>query len=44
MFKSVFNINSVSYMLLWPVFDNNYGLIYWFIILDFLDLEFDPYA
>ena len=37
-----FNINSVSYEMLGPVFDNDYGVIYSFKLQDCLDLEFDP--
>lgn len=36
-----FNINSVSYEMLGPVFDNDYGLIYSFKLIQALDLEFD---
>ncbi len=36
-----FNINSVSYEMLGPVFDNDYGIIISFRIFDDLDLEFD---
>src|ERR1039457_6219283 len=36
-----FNIKSVSYEMLGPVFDNDYGLMYSFKLLDCLDLEFD---
>jgi hypothetical protein len=37
-----FNINSVSYELLGPVFDNDYGLIFSFKLHDYLDLRYDP--
>ena len=37
-----FNINSVSYEMLGPVFDNDYGLMFSFKLEDCLDLEFDP--
>ena len=37
---SGFNINSVSYEILGPVFDNDYGLIYSFKLQDSLDLEY----
>ena len=37
-----FNINSVSYEMLGPVFDNDYGVMYSFKLQDCLDLEFDP--
>ena len=37
-----FNINSVSYEMLGPVFDNDYGVMFSFKLLDCLDLEFDP--
>ena len=37
-----FNINSVSYEMLGPVFDNDFGVMYSFKLLDCLDLEFDP--
>ena len=36
-----FNINSVSYEMLGPVFDNDFGMIYSFKLLDCLDLEYD---
>ena len=36
-----FNINSVSYEMLGPVFDNDYGVIFSFKLLDCLDLEYD---
>ncbi len=35
-----FNINSVSYEMLGPVFDNDYGMMYSFKIQDLIDLEF----
>ena len=37
-----FNINSVSYEMLGPVFDNDFGVIYSFKFQDCLDLQFDP--
>ena len=37
-----FNVNSVSYETLGPVFDNDYGVMYSFKLLDCLDLEFAP--
>jgi hypothetical protein len=37
-----FSINSVSYELLGPVFDNDYGVMYSFKLQDCLDLEYDP--
>ena len=37
-----FNINSVSYEMLGPVFDNDYGVMYSFKLMDFLGLEYDP--
>ena len=36
-----FNINSVSYEMLGPVFDNDYGVMYAFKLQECLDLEFD---
>ena len=36
-----FNINSVSYEMLGPVFDNDYGLLFSFIISDCLCLDYD---
>ena len=36
-----FNINSVSYEMLGPVFDNDYGMMYSFKIQDFLNLEYN---
>jgi hypothetical protein len=38
-----FNINSVSYEMLGPVFDNDYGVLFSFKLQDCLDLEYDPY-
>ena len=35
-----FNINSVSYEMLGPVFDNDYGVMFSFKLLDCLDLEY----
>jgi len=35
------NINSVSYEMLGPVFDNDFGLMFSFKLQDCLDLEFD---
>ncbi len=37
-----FNINSVSYEMLGPVFDNDLGVIFSFKIQGCLDLEYDP--
>jgi hypothetical protein len=37
-----FNVNSVSYEMLGPVFDNDFGVIYSFKIQNCLDLDFDP--
>ena len=37
-----FNINSVTYEMLGPVFDNDFGVIYSFKFQDCLDLEFNP--
>jgi len=37
-----FNINSVSYEMLGPVFDNDYGLMYSFSLQDCLDLDYNP--
>ena len=36
-----FNINTVSYEMLGPVFDNDYGVMYAFKLQECLDLEFD---
>jgi len=36
-----FNINSVSYEMLGPVFDNDYGMMYTFRLQDCLDIEYD---
>ena len=36
-----FNFNSVSYEMLGPVFDNDYGMMYSFKLQDCLDLEYD---
>jgi len=38
-----FNVNSVSYEMLGPVFDNDYGIMYAFKLQDCLDLEYDPH-
>jgi hypothetical protein len=38
---SGFKINSVSYEMLGPVFDNDYGMMYSFKIQDCLELEYD---
>ena len=38
----VFNVNSVSYDMLGPVFDNDYGVMFSFKLKDCLSLEFDP--
>ena len=38
----VFNINTVTYEVIGPVFDNDFGVIYSFKLQDCLDLEFDP--
>jgi hypothetical protein len=37
-----FNINSVSYEMLGPVFDNDFGVMYSFKLLDCVGLEYDP--
>ena len=37
-----FNINSVSYEILGPVFDNDFGVMFSFKLEDCLDLEVDP--
>jgi hypothetical protein len=37
-----FNLNSVSYEMMGPVFDNDYGVMYNFNLQDCLDLQFDP--
>jgi hypothetical protein len=37
-----FNINSVNYEILGPVFDNDFGLVFSFKILDVTDLYFNP--
>ena len=36
-----FNINSVSYEMMGPVFDNDYGLLYSFKTQHFVNLEYD---
>jgi len=36
-----FNINSVSYEMLGPVFDNDFGIIFSFIIQDINNIEYD---
>ena len=38
----VFNINSVNYGMLVPVFDNDYGVMFSFNLQDCLDLEYYP--
>ena len=37
-----FNINSVSYEMLGPVFDNDFGFIYSFKLQECLDMEYNP--
>ncbi len=37
-----FNINSVSYETLGPVFDNDFGMIFSFKLLDCLGVEYYP--
>jgi len=37
-----FNINSVSYEMLGPVFDNDYGIMFSFKLHECLDLRYDP--
>ena len=37
-----FSINSVSYEMLGSVFDNDYGVMFSFKLMDFLGLEYDP--
>ncbi len=37
-----FNINSVSYEMLGPVFDNDFGMLFFFKIEDSMDLNFYP--
>ena len=37
-----FNINSVSYEMLGPVFDNDYGVMYSFKLQDCFDVDYDP--
>jgi len=37
-----FNVNTVSYEMLGPVFDNDFGVMYSFKLQDCLDLEYDP--
>ncbi len=37
-----FNINLVSYEMLGPVFDNDYGMMYSFKLQSCLDLEYNP--
>ena len=39
---SGFKVNSVSYKMLGPVFDNDYGMMYSFKLQDCLDLDYDP--
>ena len=36
-----FNINSVSYEMLGPVFDNDYGVMFSFKLQDCIDLAYD---
>ena len=38
-----FNISSVSYEMLGPVFDNDFGVVFSFKLQDCLDLEFVPF-
>ena len=37
-----FNINAVSYEMLGPVFDNDFGILFNFKYQEYLDLELDP--
>jgi hypothetical protein len=37
-----FNINSVSYEILGPVFDNDFGVMFSFKLQDCHDLEYNP--
>jgi len=37
-----FNINSVSYEMLGPVFDNDFGILYSFKMLDLIDMSHNP--
>jgi hypothetical protein len=37
-----FSINSVIYEMIGPVFDNDYGVMFSFKLLDCLDLKYDP--
>jgi hypothetical protein len=37
-----FNVNSVSYEMLGPVFDNDFGMLFFFKIEDSMDLNFYP--
>jgi len=37
-----FNINSVSYEMLGPMFDNDCGMMYSFKLFEIIDLEFYP--
>ena len=37
-----FNINTVTYEILGPIFDNDFGVIFSFKLLDCLDLEYFP--
>ena len=37
-----FNINSVSYEMLGPVFDNDFGVMFSFKLLDYLDFDINP--
>ncbi len=39
-----FNVNSVNYEMLGPVFDNDYGMMYAFKLTNILNLEFEPMA
>jgi len=37
-----FNVNSITYEILGPVFDNDYGVMFSFKLQDCLDLGYDP--
>ncbi len=37
-----FNVITVTYEMLGPVFDNDFGLLFSFKILDVTDLDFNP--
>jgi hypothetical protein len=36
-----FDINSVAFDVIGPVFDNDYGILYFYMVHDLIDIEYD---